>query len=247
MLLFPAIDLKDNQCVRLVHGHMDQATVFSDSPANQAKLFVEQGAQYLHVVDLNGAFEGKPVNAGAVESILKAVDIPVQLGGGIRDMATIEHWLSLGVSRVILGTIALRNPQLVKEACKKFPGQIAVGIDARDGVVAVEGWAEKSDLTAQELALKFEDAGVSCIIYTNVNLDGAMQGPDIEGTKALAEALSTPVIASGGVSSLDDLRNVSSLKDSGVIGAISGRAIYDNAFTIAEGTAALNPTSQEVA
>ncbi len=239
MILFPAIDLKDNQCVRLVHGYMDQATVFSDSPADQAKLFESQGAEWIHVVDLNGAFEGKPVNAEAVKSILAAVNVPVELGGGIRNLDTIRQWIELGVSRVILGTIALRDPALVKEACALFPNKIAVGIDARDGMVAVEGWAEKSNVTAKELALKFEDAGVSCIIYTNVNHDGAMQGPDVEGTRSLAESLTTPVIASGGVSSLDDLRALKKHEASGICGVISGRAIYDDAIDVKEAIAVL--------
>lgn len=239
MILFPAIDLKDNQCVRLVHGYMDQATVFSNSPADQAKLFEAQGAEWIHVVDLNGAFEGKPVNADAVKSILAAVNIPVQLGGGIRNLETIRQWVELGVSRVILGTIALRKPDLVKEACQLFPGKIAVGIDARDGMVAVEGWAEKSNMTARDLAEKFENAGVSCIIYTNVNHDGAMKGPDVNGTKKLAEHLTTPIIASGGVSSLDDLRALKAHEESGICGVISGRAIYDEAIDIKEAIAVL--------
>jgi len=237
MILYPAIDLKDNQCVRLVHGFMDQATVFSDSPADQARAFESEGAEWIHVVDLNGAFEGKPVNMESVKSILSAVNIPIQLGGGIRNMETIDNWIEAGVSKVILGTIALRDPELVKGACKKYPDQIAVGIDARDGVVAVEGWAEKSELTALELALKFEDAGVTDIIFTNVNHDGAMQGPDINGTKSLAEAISTPVIASGGVSSIDDLKALKAVENSGISGVISGRAIYDGAIDLKEALA----------
>ncbi len=232
MIIYPAIDLKDGKCVRLVHGYMDQATVFSHSPADQAKLFESQGAEWIHVVDLNGAFAGKPVNMEAVQSILEAVSVPIQLGGGIRDMQTIDSWIEAGVQRVILGTVALRDPDLVRHACKKYPGQIAVGIDARDGVVAVEGWAEKSELTALELALKFEDAGVACIIFTNVNHDGAMGGVDLEGTKSLAEAISTPVIASGGVSSIEDLIALKEAAPSGISGAISGRAIYDGAIDL---------------
>jgi len=234
MILYPAIDLKDNQCVRLVHGYMDQATVFSDSPADQAKIFESEGAKWIHVVDLNGAFEGKPVNMESVKAILEVVNIPIQLGGGIRNMETIDNWIEAGVSKVILGTIALRDPELVKGACKKYPNQIAVGIDARDGLVAVEGWAEKSELTALELALKFEDAGVTDIIFTNVNHDGAMQGPDVEGTKSLAEAISTPVIASGGVSSINDLEALKAVESSGISGVISGRAIYDGAIDLKE-------------
>jgi phosphoribosylformimino-5-aminoimidazole carboxamide ribotide isomerase len=240
MILYPAIDLKDGQCVRLVHGYMDQATVFSDSPGDQARAFEAAGSKWIHVVDLNGAFEGKPVNMAAVKSILASVNIPIQLGGGIRTMETIDQWIEAGVQKVILGTIALRNPALVKEACKKYPGQISVGIDARDGLVAVEGWAEKSELTAEELALKFENAGVSAIIFTNVNRDGAMEGVDLEGTKALAEAISTPVIASGGVSSLEDLLALKEVASSGISGAISGRAIYDGAIDLKSALEALD-------
>lgn len=234
MIFYPAIDLKDSKCVRLVQGYMDKATVFSDSPISQAKRFESQGAKWIHVVDLNGAFEGKPINMESVKSILSGVNIPIQLGGGIRNMEIIDNWIDAGVSKVILGTIALRNPELVKEACKKYPNKIAVGIDARDGVVAIEGWAEKSELTALELALKFENAGVSDIIFTNVNRDGAMQGADIEGTKSLAEGISTPVIASGGVSSIEDLKALKSIENSGVSGVISGRAIYDGAIDLKE-------------
>jgi phosphoribosylformimino-5-aminoimidazole carboxamide ribotide isomerase len=219
---------------------MDQATVFSDSPGDQARAFEAAGSKWIHVVDLNGAFEGKPVNMAAVKSILASVNIPIQLGGGIRTMETIDQWIEAGVQKVILGTIALRNPALVKEACKKYPGQISVGIDARDGLVAVEGWAEKSELTAEELALKFENAGVSAIIFTNVNRDGAMEGVDLEGTKALAEAISTPVIASGGVSSLEDLLALKEVASSGISGAISGRAIYDGAIDLKSALEALD-------
>lgn len=232
MILFPAIDLKDGHCVRLKQGEMDKATVFSGHPADQAMTFERQGFKWIHIVDLNGAFEGQPVNAKAVEAIKRAVHIPLQLGGGIRDVATIEQWLSHGIARVILGTVALRNPALVKEACKKFPGKIAVGIDAKKGFVAVEGWAETSSITAEELALKFEDAGVAAIIYTDIDRDGMMKGPNVEATGKLAEKISTPVIASGGVSSLADLERIKALEEKGVVGVISGRALYDGRIPI---------------
>jgi phosphoribosylformimino-5-aminoimidazole carboxamide ribotide isomerase len=233
MILYPAIDLKDGNCVRLYKGEMDQATVFNDNPAAQAKAFEDAGCEWLHLVDLNGAFAGEPVNATAVEAILNTVSVPTQLGGGIRDLATIEMWLSKGLSRVILGTVAVENPDLVREAAKKFPGHIAVGIDARNGMVATKGWAEETDVDVTDLARQFEDAGISAIIYTDINRDGAMQGPNVEATAALANAVSIPVIASGGVSSLDDLRT---LKATGapLDGAISGRALYDGAFDLAE-------------
>lgn len=233
MILYPAIDLKDGQCVRLYKGEMDQATVFNDNPAAQAQSFVDAGCEWLHLVDLNGAFAGEPVNAKAVEDILSTTKVPAQLGGGIRDMATIEMWLSKGLQRVILGTVAVENPDLVREAAKAFPGHVAVGIDARDGRVATKGWAEETDVMVTDLAKSFEDAGVSAIIYTDINRDGAMQGPNVDATAALANAVSIPVIASGGVSSLDDLRN---LKGCGapLDGAISGRALYDGAIDLAE-------------
>jgi phosphoribosylformimino-5-aminoimidazole carboxamide ribotide isomerase len=226
MILYPAIDLKDGQCVRLVRGDMDQATVFNDDPAAQARVFQHAGCEWVHLVDLNGAFVGEPVNAAAVEGILNAVTVPCQLGGGIRDMATIEMWLSKGLARVILGTVAVRDPSLVREAAKAFPGKVAVGIDARGGMVAVDGWAETTDIAALDLAVKFEDAGVAAIIYTDIDRDGAMGGPNVEATVALANAVSIPVIASGGVSSMADLQ---ALKDSGapLDGVISGRALYD--------------------
>jgi phosphoribosylformimino-5-aminoimidazole carboxamide ribotide isomerase len=227
MIFFPAIDLKDGQCVRLLRGDMDKATVFNDDAGAQGAAFADAGCEWLHVVDLNGAFEGKPVNGEAVKSILQAIDIPAQLGGGIRDMQTIARWLEAGIARVILGTVALRNPDLVREACKEFPGRVAVGIDARDGFVAVEGWAEVSKMKAFDLANKFEDAGVAAIIYTDISRDGAMQGPNVEATTKLAAAISTPVIASGGVASMADLQ---ALKDAGgdlLEGVISGRAVYD--------------------
>ena len=238
MILYPAIDLKDGNCVRLYKGEMDQATVFSDDPAAQALEFQKAGCEWLHLVDLNGAFAGEPVNAEPVEAILKACNIPAQLGGGIRDIATIERWLDKGLARVILGTIAVRDPELVKEAARLFPGKVAVGIDARDGMVAVEGWAETTDVTALDLAKKFEDAGVAAIIYTDIDRDGAMQGPNVAATAALANAVSIPVIASGGVSSMDDLK---ALKACGapLNGAISGRALYDGAIDVAEAAAYL--------
>lgn len=227
MNIYPAIDLKDGNCVRLLRGEMDAATVFNNDPADQARRFKEAGFARLHLVDLNGAFEGKPINGSAVESILSATDVPVQLGGGIRDLATIEMWLQKGLQRVILGTIALRDPSMVIEACKMFPGHIAVGIDARDGRVAVEGWAETSDTTALDLAMKFEDAGVEAIIYTDIDRDGALQGVNVKATRDLASAINIPVIASGGVASIVDIENLLSVSDSGIEGVIIGRALYD--------------------
>ncbi len=237
MILYPAIDLKDGNCVRLYKGEMARATVFSDNPAAQALAFEQAGCEWIHLVDLNGAFAGQPVNAGAVEAILKAVSVPCQLGGGIRDMATIAMWLEKGLSRVILGTVAVENPDLVREAAKAFPGQVAVGIDARNGRVATRGWAEETNVMVTDLAKSFEDAGVAAIIYTDINRDGAMQGPNIQATEALARAVSIPVIASGGVSSMADLI---ALRDTGVIaGAISGRALYDGAIELPAALAAL--------
>ncbi|MFC0279727.1 1-(5-phosphoribosyl)-5-[(5-phosphoribosylamino)methylideneamino]imidazole-4-carboxamide isomerase [Falsigemmobacter intermedius] len=232
MILYPAIDLKDGQCVRLLRGDMEAATVFGDDPAAQAEAFVTAGCQWLHLVDLNGAFAGKPVNAAAVEAILSRVNVPVQLGGGIRDLATIGAWVEKGLSRVILGTVAVENPDLVREAAREFPGKVAVGIDARKGFVATRGWAEETTVQVTDLAKSFEDAGVAAIIYTDIDRDGAMGGPNIEATRALAEAVSIPVIASGGVSRMEDLI---ALRDTGVIaGAISGRALYDGAIDLSE-------------
>ncbi|HVJ41165.1 MAG TPA: 1-(5-phosphoribosyl)-5-[(5-phosphoribosylamino)methylideneamino]imidazole-4-carboxamide isomerase [Dongiaceae bacterium] len=233
LILYPAIDLKGGQCVRLKQGDMDQATVFNTNPADQARQFADAGAQWLHLVDLDGAFAGQPVNAAAVEAILKQVKLPCQLGGGIRDMARIEMWLAKGIARIILGTVALKNPDLVRQAAKAFPGKIAVGIDAKGGRVAVEGWAETADITALDLARKFEDAGVATVIYTDIDRDGLLQGANIPATAELASALSIPVIASGGVSNLQDLVALMQAapatrgKGGGISGVISGRAIYD--------------------
>jgi len=237
MILYPAIDLKDGNAVRLVHGDMDQTTVFNNDPAAQAKAFVAAGCEWLHLVDLNGAFAGEPVNAAPVEAILKACDVPAQLGGGIRDMTTIERWLDKGLARVILGTVAVEDPDLVREAAKAFPGRVAVGLDARNGKVATRGWAEETDVMVTDLAKSFEDAGIAAIIYTDILRDGAMKGPNIDATAALARAVDIPVIASGGVSSMDDL---TALRDTGVIsGAISGRALYDGAIDLGAALAAL--------
>lgn len=227
MILFPAIDLKDGQCVRLKLGEMEQATVFSDDPAAQARVFEIQGFQWLHIVDLNGAFAGRPVNAGAVEAILATVSIPVQLGGGIRDLATIEAWLGKGVRRVILGTVAVRDPGLVQEACRRFPGRIVVGIDAKAGKVAVQGWAEVSELTAIELARRFEDAGVAAIIYTDIERDGVLKGLNLPLTADLARATRIPVIASGGLASIADVEALLRPEYAMLEGAITGRALYD--------------------
>lgn len=234
MILFPAIDLKNGQCVRLEQGDMARATVFNLDPAAQAKIFETQGFEYLHVVDLDGAFAGKPVNASAVESMLKVVTFPVQLGGGIRDLATVEAWLGKGIKRVIIGTAAVRDPQLVKEAAKKFPGRVAVGLDARDGKVAVEGWAEASTVTALEIAQRFEDAGVAAIIFTDIARDGMLKGLNLDATIALADAISIPVIASGGFASIDDVKALLSPRASRLEGAISGRALYDGRVDPAE-------------
>ena len=241
MILYPAIDLKDGHCVRLRLGDMDQSTVFNDDPAAQANDFVAAGCEWLHLVDLNGAFEGKPVNASAVEAILGATDIPVQLGGGIRDMATIDAWLERGIRRVILGTVAVKDPNLVRAACDKWPGRVAVGIDAKGGKVAIEGWAEVSELKAEALAAEFEGAGVSAIIHTDIDRDGVLSGPNIESTARLAASTAIPVIASGGVSSLDDLL---AIQANGTIeGAISGRALYDGRINLEEALSLLRESA----
>jgi phosphoribosylformimino-5-aminoimidazole carboxamide ribotide isomerase len=233
MILYPAIDLKDGACVRLVQGDMNLATVFNDDPAAQARAFAEAGFSRLHLVDLNGAFAGRPVNADAVAAILDAVGLPVQLGGGIRDLDTAAMWLDRGVARVILGTVAVEQPELVKEACRRFPGRVAVGIDARGGMVAVEGWTRTSHVKALDLALRFEDAGVAAIIYTDIVRDGTSAGPNIEQTVDLAWALTTPVIASGGVASLADLRALKMEERAGIEGVICGRALYDGRIDVA--------------
>lgn len=227
MILYPAIDLKDGRCVRLLKGDMEAETVFNDDPADQARKFAAAGFRWLHLVDLNGAVEGRPVNGAAVDAILAAIDMPVQLGGGIRDRATIDRWLGAGVRRVILGTVALTDPDLVRAACRDHPGRVAVGIDARGGMVATDGWLKTSDTRAVDLARAFEDAGVAAIIYTDIDRDGALSGVNVEATAALARAVSIPVIASGGVSSLDDLRALLAVADAGIEGVISGRALYD--------------------
>jgi phosphoribosylformimino-5-aminoimidazole carboxamide ribotide isomerase len=227
MILFPAIDLKDGQCVRLRQGQMSEATVFADDPCAQAEAFQRLGFQYLHVVDLNGAFEGEPVNADAVRKILSMLSIPVQLGGGIRNLTHIENWLNEGVTRVILGTVAVKDPELVRNAAKAFPGQIAVGIDARNGLVAIEGWAETSELTAIDLARRFEDDGVTAIIYTDIARDGVLTGLNLNATAALAKEVSIPVIASGGLASIEDVKKLVKPEYSMLGGAIAGRALYD--------------------
>ncbi|MDD5284561.1 MAG: 1-(5-phosphoribosyl)-5-[(5-phosphoribosylamino)methylideneamino]imidazole-4-carboxamide isomerase [Desulfuromonadaceae bacterium] len=237
MIVIPAIDLKEGKCVRLEQGLMDRDTIFNDDPVAQARAWRDQGAELLHIVDLDGAFAGQPKNRSAIEAILKGITIPAQLGGGIRDITTIEAYLSLGLARVIIGTAAQRNPELVREACNKFSGRIVVGIDAKNGMVAVQGWAEVTDIKAVDLARKFEGFGVSAIIYTDISRDGMLQGPNLEATKALAEAVSIPVIASGGVSSLKDIENLMAIESSGVTGVITGKAIYSGAIRLAEAIA----------
>jgi phosphoribosylformimino-5-aminoimidazole carboxamide ribotide isomerase len=234
VILFPAIDLKDGQCVRLEQGDMTRATVFNRDPAAQAKAFEQQGFRYLHLVDLDGAFAGKPVNAAAVDHILKTIGIPVQLGGGIRDTATVEGWFEKGVKRVIIGTAAVRDPPFVKQAARDHPGRVAVGLDARDGKVAVQGWAEASELSALEIAKRFEDVGVSAIIYTDIVRDGMLKGINWDATIALADAISIPVIASGGLASLADIEHLISPRARKLEGAIAGRALYDGRLNAAE-------------
>ncbi len=237
MILFPAIDLKEGRCVRLVQGDMDKATVFNDDPADQAARFAEQGFEWLHVVDLEGAFAGRPMNAAAVDAILARIALPVQLGGGIRDLRTVEGWLEKGVRRVIIGTAAVRDPDFVREAARRHPGGVAVGIDARDGRVAVEGWAQTSEMTAEDLGRRFEDAGVTAIIYTDIARDGILTGLNIEATLRLAEAVSIPVIASGGLASIEDVRRLLQPDCQKIAGAISGRALYDGRLDPAEAMA----------
>ena len=239
MILYPAIDLKDRQAVRLVRGDMNQATVFNTDPVDQARVFRDRGFAWIHVVDLNGAFAGAPVNGKAVTAILAAVDSKIQLGGGIRTMDTIDFWLGQGVARVVLGTVALRDPGLVRSACAKYPGQIAVGLDSRGGRVAIEGWAQATDRAALEVAMDFADAGVAAIIHTDIDRDGVLTGVNVAATAALAQAQSIPVIASGGVSSLDDLRALLAVEDQGVQGVIAGRALYDGGLDPVEALALL--------
>jgi phosphoribosylformimino-5-aminoimidazole carboxamide ribotide isomerase len=240
MIIYPAIDLKDGACVRLLRGDMTAVTVYNEDPAEQARRFAESGFTWLHLVDLNGAVEGKPVNARAVEAIIATTRLPIQLGGGIRTIATIEDWLSRGVERVVLGTAAVRNPSLVKEACAKFPGRVAVSIDSREGLVAVEGWRETSTMRTLDLALDMEQAGVAAIVFTDINRDGAMGGINLEATVDLAFALTTPVIASGGVSSIEDIVAVKKEERSGIAGVICGRALYDGRVDPAAALAIMN-------
>jgi phosphoribosylformimino-5-aminoimidazole carboxamide ribotide isomerase len=242
MILFPAIDLKNGECVRLQQGDMNRATVFNTDPAAQARDFESQGFEYLHVVDLDGAFAGKPVNAQAVEEMLDDLHIPVQLGGGIRDIATVEAWIAKGITRVIIGTAAVRDPAFVKEAARRFPGRVAVGLDARDGKVAVQGWAETSEVTALDLAQRFEDAGVAAIIFTDIARDGLLKGLNLEATIALAERISIPVIASGGLASIADVRAMLSARVRRLEGAIAGRALYDGRLDPAEALALIRST-----
>ena len=246
MILFPAIDLKDGRCVRLIQGDMDQATIFNDDPGAQGAAFEDQGFEWLHVVDLDGAFAGKPVNAQAVEAMLKVVSMPVQLGGGIRDMKTVEGWLAKGVARIIIGTAAVRDPGFVREAARLHPGRIAVGIDAKDGRVAVEGWAQTSTMTAEDLGLRFEDAGVAAIIYTDIARDGILKGLNIPMTLALANAVSIPVIASGGLASLADIERLLEPDCVRLAGAITGRALYDGRIDPAEALALIRQAAASV-
>jgi phosphoribosylformimino-5-aminoimidazole carboxamide ribotide isomerase len=237
VIILPAIDLKEGRCVRLEQGLMDKDTVYNDDPAAQALIWQEQGGELLHIVDLDGAFAGVPKNKAAIREIIDAINIPSELGGGIRDMQTIEAYLELGIDRVILGTVAKENPALVEEACRKFPGRIVVGIDAMNGLVAVRGWADVTEKRATEMAKEMEGFGVEAIIYTDIARDGMMQGPNIEATRALAEAINIPVIASGGLSSLDDIRRLIAIESSGVTGVITGKAIYSGAINLREAVA----------
>lgn len=247
MLLIPAIDLKDGQCVRLRQGLMDDATVFSSDIVAMAERWVNQGARRLHMVDLNGAFEGKPVNGDAVYQVRKAYpDLPIQIGGGIRDLATIEAYLNAGVSYCIIGTQAVHNPEFVAQACKAFPGHIMVGLDAKDGYVAINGWAEVTDHLVSDLGKQFEDDGVEAIIYTDIGRDGMMQGVNIEATQALARALRIPVVASGGITNLEDIKALADIERDGVVGAITGRAIYEGTLNLAEGQALADTLSQQL-
>ena len=232
MIILPAIDLKEGRCVRLEQGLMNKDTVYNDDPAAQALLWQQQGGEYLHIVDLDGAFAGTPKNKSAIEAIVAAIEIPSELGGGIRDLQTVEAYLDLGINRVILGTIAKEKPELVKEACRLFPGQIVVGIDAKDGLVAVRGWADVTEKKATEMAKEMQNFGVEAIIYTDISRDGMMQGPNIEATKALAESITIPVIASGGLSTLNDIRRLIEIEKSGVTGVITGKAIYSGAIDL---------------
>ena len=245
MILFPAIDLKEGLAVRLEQGDMARATVFHRDPAAQARAFEQQGFEYLHIVDLDGAFAGKPVNAGAVDRILESISIPVQLGGGIRNTATVEAWLEKGVTRVIIGTAAVRDPPFVKQAARDYPGRVAVGLDARDGKVAVEGWAETSELSALEIAKRFEDAGVAAIVYTDVARDGMLTGLNLDATIALAEAISLPVIASGGLASIEDIKALLQPRAAKLEGAIAGRALYDGRLDAAEALALIRATKKK--
>jgi phosphoribosylformimino-5-aminoimidazole carboxamide ribotide isomerase len=247
VILFPAIDLKNGEAVRLQQGDMARATVFNRDPAAQAVSFARQGFDYLHLVDLDGAFAGKPMNAAAVEQIVAAVKIPVQLGGGIRDRATVDGWLGKGVARVIIGTAAVRDPALVKEAARAHPGRVAVGLDARDGKVAVAGWAEMSELSALDIARRFEDAGVAAIVYTDVARDGMLKGLNLDATLALAEKISIPVIASGGFASIDDVRALLEPRAKKLEGAIAGRALYDGRLDAAEALALLKAGKRKAA
>jgi phosphoribosylformimino-5-aminoimidazole carboxamide ribotide isomerase len=244
VILFPAIDLKGGQCVRLEQGDLARVTVFNADPAAQAQAFERQGFEYLHVVDLDGAFAGKPVNASAVDALLKAIKMPVQLGGGIRDLATVEAWLRRGVRRVIIGTAAVRDPQLVKDAAKKFPGRVAVGLDARDGKVAVQGWAESSEMTALDIARRFEDAGIAAIIFTDIARDGLLRGLNLEATIALANSIAVPVIASGGLASIADVKALLEPRAKKLEGAISGRALYDGRLDAAEAIALIKASRE---